>query len=146
MVNPEDRAYLSARLKDGACVISDVPPEDLSVSVSVGGRAYRKLVSASESRVEFILPVHGAIRLSLNGALQTAIEERDLRLILAPIDGGKQIVYWFMLPSLDFSLVPPGDYQVVLAATKFPVSFDLETLTEWRQIVVKPGETTELAF
>lgn len=146
MVNPEDRAYLSARLKDGACVIPDVPPEDLSVSVSVGGRAYRKLVSGSESRVEFILPIHGSIRLSLNQNLQAATAERSLRLILAPVDGGKQIVYWIMLPSLDFSLVPPGDYQAVLAATKFPVSFDLETLTDWKQIVVKPGEVTETEF
>lgn len=145
-VNPEDRAHPSARLKDGTCVISELPPEDLSVTVSVGGRAYSKQVSVSESTVQFILPVHGAIRLSLNEALKAATAERDLRLILAPADGSKQIVFWFMLPSLDFPLVPPGDYQAVLAATQFPTSFDLETLTEWKQITVRPGETVELAF
>lgn len=143
-VHPEDREMLWARLESGRCLISDLPYEELTISAVVGGRSYEKEVTAYDTAIDFVLPVHGSLRLGVNDAMLRRGKDCPFKIYLAPLEGGSQIVFAFRLPELLFPTVKCGTYWARLAET---TGFGTEeTLGDWKQVTIRPGELTELTF
>jgi RNA polymerase sigma factor (sigma-70 family) len=143
-VHPEDREMLWARLEGGRCSISDLPHEELTISAVVGGRSYEREVTAYDTAIDFVLPVHGGLRLGVNDAMLRRGKDCPFMIYLAPLEGGSQIVFAFRLPELLFPTVKCGTYWARLAET---TGFGTEeTLGDWKQVTIRPGELTELTF